>query len=74
MVSQPLIKENTQVFEDFNSRAWKDIEAIAVPSSYIEQQAPLLDATFFDWYIRYVAMPMRGVVEILGTDWGNDKT
>eukprot|EP01041_Mallomonas_annulata_P003812 gene3812-7585_t len=74
MVSQPLIKENTQVFEDFNSRAWKGIDAIAVPSPYIEQQTPLLDATFFDWYIRYVVMPMRRVVEILGTDWGNDHT
>eukprot|EP01041_Mallomonas_annulata_P008456 gene8457-17433_t len=72
LVAQALVAENTQYFKSFNHKSWEKIQIIAMAVGYIEQQAPIIDATFFHWFINYIVTPLVDVVRVLGSDWSFD--
>ena len=43
---------------------------IAAETRFIEIQAPLFDAYFFHWFLRYFVVPLLGASHVLGADWG----
>eukprot|EP00316_Scyphosphaera_apsteinii_P008735 CAMPEP_0119300244 /NCGR_PEP_ID=MMETSP1333-20130426/2218_1 /TAXON_ID=418940 /ORGANISM="Scyphosphaera apsteinii, Strain RCC1455" /LENGTH=476 /DNA_ID=CAMNT_0007301949 /DNA_START=408 /DNA_END=1839 /DNA_ORIENTATION=+ len=81
VIVQPTILQSTQYYWPFNWRRWNTGEqgwmspALAAPTPYIEQQAPLLDAAFFFWWIGRLANASRPLWKMqvtYGTDWGAD--
>jgi len=74
---QPLIAESTQLFDYVNKNSWQyggrqDIVASSV--GLVEQQAPLIEARFFEWFVRRVLPLTRSVALKMGVDQGLDKT
>ena len=45
---------------------------LATASAFVEIQAPLLDAVFFEWFLRFLVLPLAAPSHILGADWGFD--
>jgi len=45
---------------------------VACKTRMIEQTLPLIDATFFAWFLSYIVKPLSPVTELLQTDWGFD--
>ena len=45
---------------------------LATASAFLEIQAPLLDSAFFEWFLRFLVVPMAAPSHILGADWGFD--
>jgi len=81
LVAQPLISENTQSYKFLRSLQWREFQAkdrvekkaiLATSSAFVEIQAPLVDAQFFEWFLRYFTAPLLRPSHILGADWGID--
>lgn len=72
LVAQPLIAESTQSYKYLNANAWIGTAIIATSTDFVEIQAPLLDALFFDWFLRFFVVPLLAPSHILGADWGFD--
>jgi len=88
LVTQPLIAERTQSYKFLNADSWKqqleqdagttsaatasEPRVLATASAFVEIQAPLLDAAFFEWFLRFLVVPMAVPSHILGADWGFD--
>ena len=45
----------------------------AMHTIYVEQQAPILDAGFLQWFIANVGRPLAGMQQAHGTDMGTDE-
>ena len=45
---------------------------LASASAFLEIQAPLLESAFFEWFLRFLVVPMAAPSHILGADWGFD--
>ena len=70
----------SQQFWPFNyGREWQsngrlgDLNAIAMHTAYVEQQAPLLDAPFFVWFVNVIGQPLAAIQRTHGTDVGTDQ-
>ena len=74
LIAQALVAENSQFFKYLNAISWKGSHVIAVPTGYIEQQAPIVDAAFFHWFVTYIISPLLPAVFVLGSDWSFDDT
>jgi len=76
LIMQPLIagvKENT--FPFLKAANWANSSALSVYTDFVEQQAPLLDTSFFGWFILSVLEKVGELRQkILSTksDWGHD--
>ena len=47
--------------------------ALACHVPYVEQQAPLFDARFFEWFVNVVGRPLASMQRTHGTDMGTDQ-
>lgn len=72
LVSQPLIAESTQTYKYLNSNQWRYSSVLSSTSGFIEIQAPLVNAAFFEWYLVSFVMPLVRQSSALGADWGFD--
>jgi len=73
MVSQPLINGSTY-FGYLRMANWTmHPEVVAVPTMYVEQQAPVLDSRFFSWFIRKVVIPFITAYKQVDNGWGHDE-
>lgn len=82
MITQPLIAESTQYFEYVHEQVWKvDLQhkkryskAIAATVGLVEQQVPIFNAAFLEWYIKRVLINIKDVALKNGVDQSIDKT
>lgn len=85
MLSQPVIAESSQSNSVVNLDFWDIGGPEGSPSSmllhtaatywsFIEMQAPLVDARFLWWFVQQVLVPQMGVYVALQGDWGMDTT
>jgi hypothetical protein len=76
LIVQPLVFESTQFFKFLSLPAWKEARPNVYASTVmlVEQQAPLLNAEFFAWFVRYVLAETNEVALVRGSDWGHDQT
>ena len=70
----------SQAFWHLNyGREWQpfgriaEVGAYAMHTAYVEQQAPLLDAPFFDWFVETIGRPLAAMQQAHGTDIGTDE-
>lgn len=69
LVAQPLIFDNTQVYEYLNYDSWNKEtyrDVIAAETRFIEIQAPIFDAKYLTWYLRNIVSSVLWAVHILG--------
>ena len=84
IIAQPAILGQTQAFWPMNwlrwgvhGDAWVGPSA-AIEMDFVEQQAPLLDARFFEWLVRKLqghpglGRPLWELQQAMHTDWGVD--
>eukprot|EP00597_Dinobryon_sp_UTEXLB2267_P009488 CAMPEP_0170094782 /NCGR_PEP_ID=MMETSP0019_2-20121128/27504_1 /TAXON_ID=98059 /ORGANISM="Dinobryon sp., Strain UTEXLB2267" /LENGTH=251 /DNA_ID=CAMNT_0010316265 /DNA_START=387 /DNA_END=1142 /DNA_ORIENTATION=- len=77
LIVQPLIAESTQLFDYVTVQPWSTgrlSKVVASASGWVEQQAPLLNAEFFAWFVRRVLVHTRSTAFRFGADWSADKT
>ncbi len=74
LIVQPLVAEDTQYFDFVSHRVWRNRpegeNVIASASGLIEQQVPMFDAVFFEWFLRRVLAQTRMYALMFGVDWG----
>lgn len=86
LVAQPAMygpvsrTERSQQFWPFNfGREWQpggrlaSLGALALHTAYVEQQAPLIDAPFFDWFAEHVGTRLASLQVEHSTDIGTDQ-
>jgi hypothetical protein len=62
LVAPTTILESSQRYAFANQHSWRGSGVVATSSDFIEVQMPILNATFFDWFVRYVITPMGRAV------------
>ena len=45
---------------------------VAAETGFIEVQAPVFEAHFLTWWVRFLVTPLLGAAHVLGADWGVD--
>jgi hypothetical protein len=74
LVAQPLIAESKQFFNFVGSKAWSGKGVVASSGGLIEQQVPMFDAVFFEWFVkRCLSMTKQYAIDA-GVDWGTDRS
>jgi len=74
LVVQPLIAESNQYFKFVGVKAWSGMGVLATASGIVEQQVPMFDATFFEWFVkRCLSMTKQDAIDA-GVDWGGDRS
>jgi hypothetical protein len=79
LITQPLISESNQYIGFVNKNAWDGVmgsdgrKVLVSQVGFIEQQAPVFDSAFFDWFIRRVLTKSKEVALKYGVDWGGDR-
>ena len=61
LIVQPVIAEPTQYFNFVLQKTWHGSGYIAVASGLIEQQVPLFDAIFFEWFVKRVLVATKEI-------------
>jgi len=80
LVSQPVVADNTQFFPSLNAAYWakaglgRRASHLAQLVRFTEQQMPIFQSDFFEWYVMYVIKPWVPVSLILEATWGFDTT
>jgi hypothetical protein len=77
LIVQPLIAESNQYIPFVNANQWsrKEFENVtASASGMVEQQVPLFDAQFFEWFVRHVLSLTYDLALYYGVDWGHDRS
>jgi hypothetical protein len=74
VVSQPLIKGKYLPPFTFEGWAMYNNSVIAIQSTWIEQQSPILDAKFFSWFIQNFILPLKDDFILSKSDVGYDET
>jgi len=75
MVAQPLLTGNVSFPHIFGHTRWRNStysDYAAVGCSFIEQQALIIDARFFGWYIRAILNPIVILHLVYMSSWGWD--
>lgn len=76
LVSQPLVKGKAY-FSFHQQQNWTEVEnhesIVAVPSMYIEQQAPILDSQFFMWFIKNILFKFYKAFTDIQNGWVRHK-
>ena len=74
LVVQPLIAESNQYFSFVGIKAWTGKGVVASASGIIEQQVPMFDAVFFEWFVkRCLSLTKQDAINA-GVDWGGDRS
>lgn len=77
LIVQPLIAESNQYFRFVNYNTWQTgrrKSVIATGVGLVEQQVPLFDSIFFQWFVRRVLVWTRDYSLNYGVDWGHDRS
>jgi hypothetical protein len=80
LITQPLVYESNQHITYLNLNAWHKVvgkdgrKVLASEIGFVEQQVPMLDSAFFDWYIRRVLNLTMPAALAHGVDWGGDRS
>jgi hypothetical protein len=74
LIVQPTVAEDTQFFDFVSASTWRDKQTIATASGIVEQQVPLFDSLFFEWFIRRVLVHTVQFALEYGVDWGHDRS
>lgn len=74
MVAQPLIAESKQFFNFVGAKSWSGKGVVASSSGLIEQQVPMFDAVFFEWFVKRCLYLTKQYAIDAGVDWGGDRT
>jgi hypothetical protein len=78
LIVQPLVIGPVAQFLSFvNYHTWqrKDRSHIIASSvGLVEQQVPLFDSIFFQWFIQYVLINTKELALTFGADWGHDRS
>ena len=64
--------ESNRNYNNDNVNNYRKDNLIASETKFIEIQTPIIEIHFFVWFIEFFVIPLLGVSEILGTDWGLD--
>lgn len=74
LIVQPLIAESNQYFKFVGVKAWQGKGVVASASGIVEQQVPMFDAVFFEWFVkRCLSMTKQDAISA-GVDWGGDRS
>ena len=81
LIVQPLIHESIQFFTYLNRDFWQrqqdkhnySTAVLASSVGLIEQQVPLFDSMFFEWFVKRVLALTRDRALEMGADWGADR-
>jgi len=77
LVVQPLVFESNQYINYLNLNSWRRgnrKEIVASGVGLVEQQVPLFDARFFEWFVRRVLAHTYTSSLRYGVDWGHDRS
>jgi hypothetical protein len=77
LIVQPLVAESNQYINYLNRNSWKRRDRSKIVASgvgIVEQQVPLFDSVFLEWFIRRVLSLTRDTALIHGVDWGHDRS
>ncbi len=82
IISQPVVADDTQFFPTLNAGYWnksglgigKQAKFLAQQVRIIEQQMPIFQADFFEWYVDQIMRPWVPVSLVLEATWGFDTT
>jgi hypothetical protein len=77
LIVQPLVAESNQYINYLNRNSWKRRDRSKIIASgvgIVEQQVPLFDSVFLEWFIRRVLSLTRDTALIHGVDWGHDRS
>lgn len=77
LVVQPLVSPSNAGYPYLGVQGWAEQaqrggRVLAASTGFIELQAPLMEARFFEWFLRFVVVPMLRPLHVLGADWGFD--
>lgn len=83
IIAQPLITSSSkdtggkaQSYKYLNEQYWKSDrengQVDAASTSFIEIQAPLMNAAYFEWFVTRMVIPLLAPSHFLGADWGFD--
>lgn len=82
IVVQPLVNPFNAAYAFLGVQGWAEQalgqggagrgNVLAAGTGFIELQAPLMDARFLSWFLRFIVVPMLRPLHILGADWGFD--
>jgi hypothetical protein len=74
LVVQPLIAESNQYFSFVGIKAWTGKGVMSSASGIVEQQVPMFDAVFFEWFVkRCLSLTKQDAINA-GVDWGGDRS
>lgn len=77
LIVQPLIFESNQFITFMNLKSWSAdhrSKIVASAVGLVEQQVPLMDAVFFEWFVKRVLSFTRETALQHGVDWGHDRS
>lgn len=77
LIVQPLIYESNQYINYLNLNSWRRgtrNQIVASAAGLIEQQVPLFDAVFFEWFVKRVLVQTYNIALHHGVDWGHDRS
>ena len=79
LIVQPLIAESNQYINYLNLNSWNTSRAgrskvVASAVGLVEQQVPLFDSIFFEWFVRRVLSLTKPTALYHGVDWGHDRS
>ena len=74
LITQAVVAEDTQFFDFVSERSWRDKNIVATASGLVEQQAPLFDSIFFEWFVKRVLKSTYQYALEYGVDWGHDRS
>ena len=77
LIVQPLIYESNQYINYLNLNSWRGRARSQIISSavgLIEQQVPLFDVVFFEWFVKRVLILTYQIALHHGVDWGHDRS
>jgi hypothetical protein len=78
LITQPLLSPSSKLYPFLGEAGWKEefkatgTRTLAAGAGFIEMQAPLMDAAFFSWFLRFLVVPMVAPLHVTGADWGFD--
>lgn len=78
LIVQPLVAaQSPQYITYVNHQQWQTgarRAVLAAGTGLVEQQVPLFDAVFFEWFVRRVLVLTKPYALMYGADWGHDRS
>lgn len=77
LIVQPLVFESNQYINYLNENSWRRKDRSRIVASgvgLVEQQVPMFESVFFEWFVRRVLALTRDTALVNGVDWGHDRS